>query len=249
MGDGSREKGSFRASVIAFVSQAEAQGLPSNAFTITQLVDDFSLQRRRIYDVLNVFEAIGCTKKSSSDTFTWLGLNNIRPTMDLLQESSGAASADMPMVRIIPTEVSISMGQLTISFLLCFLSLHVTVLDIKEVGYFISRDNNRFKRTLCKLYQIIQILETIGIVKRGEKCGEISIEDRFFHIVPIHFHTPDDLCAFSLASLLNRPVQDSERILRQRRLDFGVNARQNQVKLLMQDPVFAKSPLRKRFDG
>ena len=221
----------FRSSIIAFVHEAETNPKPSQFFTIAQICSSFKLPRRRIYDVLNVLEAVGCMRKCNSETIEWLGLLHIVPEFRRLQEVHCANSADVPISRIVPTEICVSMGQLTASLILCFLALQVRTLGIKQVSYFVSRNNNRFKTTLCKMYQIVHILEAIGVIKREEsRQGEITLEDSFYCVSPIQLRGKSKDEPLSLETLLNRPVSDLDRILKQRRLDFTMCAKQSQFR-------------------
>ena len=227
-----RNKLMFRSSIIAFVNEVESNAKTSQVFTISQLCSSFKLPRRRIYDVLNVFEAIGCMRKQNSDTIEWLGLLCVVSEFERLQELHCANSADVPISRIIPTEVCVSMGQLTVSLILCFLSLQLQTLGIKQVSYFISRNNNRYKTTLCKMYQIVHILDAIGIVRREARAGDITLDGQFYCVLPIQFRGKSKDEPLSLETLLNRPVSDLDRIVKQRRLDFTMYAKQSQFRAM-----------------
>ncbi|OHT04677.1 hypothetical protein TRFO_27756 [Tritrichomonas foetus] len=226
----------FSQSISNFVARAEERN--DKLYTLDQLSNTYKIQRRRIYDVLNVMEAIGACQRTVSDSIIWLGLDNVRSLLFKLQKENGVNQADNPIVMIVPNNVCISMGQLTQSLLLCFLSLQTKSLDIKQVSYFLSRTNNRYKTTLCKLYQITHILEAIGIISHKNKVGEVCINDSFFAVIPISHtveiqgHSP-----YSIESLLNRPLSDTEGIVAQRRSDFMVAAKQNQFQQYFMYPI------------
>lgn len=231
---------SFRNAIQKFVSKAEEGG--NNIFTISQMSDEFQIQRRRIYDILNVFESIGLCVKTNADTVTWKGCSNIPKTFIQYQKNYMVTIADVPISRIILSTKCISMNQLTTSLILCFLALQTPTLDIKQVAYFLSRENNRFKTTLCKLYQISHILDSIGILKRSEKSGEIELNQAYSIILPVISSNVNLVEGpFSIDSLLNRPVINIENIIKQRRIDFVLCAKQNQLQLFLSDPSLALS--------
>ena len=178
-----------------------------------------SFHRRRFYDVINVLEVIGCCVKLDTDTFLWNGLGNVRDTITKMAYTNGVFSKDVTLDSILPNEDCISIGKVTEHFILTFLALQEHCLDIKKVSFYLSRYNNRSKTTLCKLYQITHIFESMGILTKTENTSEFRLSDEYFVSPEVTIQQGDS--PYSIESLLNRQVPFAQSsIVKQRRLEF-----------------------------
>lgn len=207
----------FRASIGSFVSDAEAKA--SSELIISQICSDYGFQKRRLYDVINVLETVGCCKKTSVDTIQWLGLSKVAPTLIKLQKRAGVTDGSNTLDDIFPNERCISIAHMTSMFVMCFLVLKMETLDVKHIGMFLSRSNGRYKTTLCKLYQIAHILEAAGIIAKSVIPGEMTLEKRFFATVDVK--DKEESNPFSIQGLLNR-VSDIDYVTKRRRAEFMV---------------------------
>jgi hypothetical protein len=210
---------SFAKSIRAFVCSAESN--PPTEYSISRLVTDFRFQKRRLYDVMSVLCAVGCCRKVSADSVQWMGMCRVSRTLLQLQRDA-RADCEIPLDSIIPSHATVCISALTVSFLLCFLALHIRTLRIKQVSRYLSRKSRRHKSTLCKLYQIAHILEASGIVVPSDAPGDVSIVDRYW--APLELNIPDEgpkpLSPFRIQAVLNRYRPAEERILLQRRMEF-----------------------------
>lgn len=190
----------FKTSIVEFVKYAENE--PCQIYLLSTLCTTFNFQRRRFYDVMNVFEAIGCCQKISVDSVMWMGFSNIRNSLMKLAINSGVFDVNKKIDDIIPNESCISIIKLTQHFVLLFLALNTNRVEIKQAALFLSRVNNRLKTTLCKLYQIAHILETSGIIEKSVVPGEVKIKDQFF--IEITQDSCQGAGSLSIESLLNK---------------------------------------------
>jgi hypothetical protein len=210
---------SFRTAITAFVLMAESD-FPSS-YPIRAIINRFGFQQRRLYDVTNVLVAIGCCTKISADSIFWHGLSRIRPTLLQIQSHVRVDNTYAPLDEIIRTDPMISIAKLTVAFMLCFLTLRKQSLDIKQIGRYLARMTGRYKSTLCKLYQIVHILEASGVVERSISPGEVTLLSRFY--APLDFNRceiPESRNPFSIEALLNRPQRPEDIIVERRRMEF-----------------------------
>ena len=191
---------SFRTSILMLIDALERE--PRQTYLISQVCTRFNFQRRRFYDVVNVLEAAGCCHKSSVDSFIWLGINNIKQGLTKLAKDNSINDPEKTLDDIFLSEDSVTISKLTQNFLLTFITLNKTILDIKQISTFLSRNNGRFKTTLCKLYQISHILEVAGIIGKTMVPGEVSLSERFFPD-SISGHVKPKFQMLSIESLLN----------------------------------------------
>lgn len=187
---------SFRSDIKKFVCEAEKH-LTQN-YNVSRICEDYGFQKRRLYDVVNVLDALGCCKKNGVDNIVWLGLKNVSTTIQDFKKM-----VDENNIVPIPDKNCISISTLSKSFILMFLTKKTNTLDIKQMANWLSKENGRYKTTLCKLYQISFILESVGIVFKDEKkTGQIYIDKKYYDSQK---EINDQSEAYSVSSLLSRP--------------------------------------------
>jgi hypothetical protein len=218
--DGAEAASNFRDRIQAFVRLAESN-VPAD-HSVSQVLSKFSLQKRRMYDMLSVFCVIGCCQKVSIDLIRWIGLSKIPLALMKLQRDAGADSPDSTLDAIISSHTQVSIQPLTVGFLLCFLALRVQTLDIKQISDYLSRENGRHKSTLCKLYQIAHILEAARVITRTKIPGQLTVVDQYFAPVDIQvterFQQGKNL--YGINFILNQIGPAERQILLKRREDF-----------------------------
>ena len=207
---------SFRSSIHSFVRKANFDHYPS--YTMTQMCHEFGFHKRRLYDVINVFEAIGCCKKTSVDTIMWTGLESIQKTMKKLFYQDFQFDNERVGIDVLLSEKpSISISHLTISLMMLFYTLKTQSLDIKKVATFLSKNNGRFKTTLCKLYQITHILDSLSVIGKSAVPSEVMLLPPYYMEMKLNDHSPYTSCylaknqsssPLSLEFLLSRPSND-----------------------------------------
>ena len=195
-------------------------------YDMLKVSTQLSFHRRRFYDVINVLEVIGCCVKLDTDTFLWNGMGNIKDTITKMAYTNGVFSKDVTLDAILPNEDCISIGKVTEHFMLTFLALQQQCLDIKKVSFYLSRYNNRSKTTLCKLYQITHIFESMGILTKTENTSEFRLCDEYFISPEIVIQQGD--VPYSIESLLNRQMPFSKsQIIQERRREFDEQQRED----------------------
>lgn len=186
----------FRESIQKMISHCEDN--IKNEQSITKAIEQFHINRRRIYDVINVLEAVGCCQKTDLDKFLWKGTNNVIPTVTSLAKSHNIITTE-PLYVLFPANQIVGLQNLTISFTLLFIAIGQNRLDIRTAGSFLSRQSDRSRTTLTKLYQIADILSTINMIERTCNVWEVILEKHFFDNILTELYTP-----VSLNCLLNR---------------------------------------------
>lgn len=233
----------FCFSICSFVSLAESQ--TGSLFTFTSICNMFNIQRRRLYDVINALEAIGCCKKTSVETIIWQGLSFIPERIKYFFSLLNFENPEVDIGILISDDDSISILQLTQSFVLLFIVLQRQILNIKSVAKFLSRKNGRFKTTLCKLYQISHILETLGIFQKSMVPGQIILSKPYYFEYKVQMPTNafypmsiNDKNPLSIENLLSRPTDPpaltnplhlTRYIIEKRNKDFELSNTQDNV--------------------
>lgn len=187
---------------------------------ITDLANRFRIKRRRLYDIINVFEAIGFCQKTDLDRVRWNGRGNIMSFIENVATDPELYNCHRTAGDLFPVCCSVGISSLALSFLRLYYALGTNVLDIRIIGKFLSRGTTRYKSTLCKLYQISYILGAIDItVRNGNQACQVTLHESFQRFLK----KPAAKDPLSLESLLNRrDVEISENLFRSRMKEIQV---------------------------
>lgn len=188
-------RNSIRNLVVHFESSKELE------HGITDLAKRFGIKRRRLYDIINVFEAIEFCEKSDLDKVRWHGRQNIMAFIQKIATDPELYNTTKSVCELFPVSCSVGISSLALSFLRMFYALGTSQIDIRDIAKFLSRGTTRYKSTLCKLYQISYILGSIDILVRNtNQACEVTLQEVFHKF--IQKPAVDD--PTSLESLLNR---------------------------------------------
>jgi hypothetical protein len=211
---------SFRSSIKAFIKVAEAK--TPTEFAIGTLLTEFGFQKRRMYDIVSVGTAIGCCQKASVDSIFWMGLSKTPGTFLKIQLDAGADVPTASLDQIIRSENNVSISRLTVCFVLCFLALNESTLEIKHISRYLSRRTNRHKSILCTLYQIAHILEAAGVIHRSLVPGQLTVSFRYFSPVNLKKVDADgnERSPYAIGSILNQSDPVDELVYQKRRSEF-----------------------------
>jgi hypothetical protein len=175
---------------------------PVRVHDIAQIHQKYQIKRRRFYDVINVFLALGCATRAGIDELEWHGRSRIFKELRAEKARLTVDDYTIPLSRLFPSDASIGLTVLTTSFLLLFSALRIEILDLRKVSAFFSRENGRYKSTLCKLYQIALILGALGLTERTENPCEVKILPPFTQTLIC----PNSDNPLAIANLLNHPM-------------------------------------------
>jgi hypothetical protein len=173
--DKSESNESFRNGIRTFVKDAEEGMMLNNTHYITKVCQQYNIQKRRLCDVIIVLEKVGMCQKTTADTLTWLGIVNVPYYVSNLIDTACRIDRSICYSKLFGASKQISISSITESFILCFFTFQKASLNIKQLALFLSRENGRYKTTLCKLYQVTHILEAAGIIEKSIIPGEFAI--------------------------------------------------------------------------
>lgn len=180
------------------------------------ICDKYGFERRRFYDIVNVLEKIGCSRKIDSDRIIWYGLRNVKKYIKSLVKIHSSSPPNASIQSLLKIEKSLSIVSLTNTYLLSFIVLQTQEINMRELANLLSKYNKSSKSTLCKLYQTTQILRALGIIDPISQQGITRISDEIFAIMKIE-DPCDSSSPFSIQSLLN---DDNTKVTLPNVLDF-----------------------------
>jgi hypothetical protein len=201
----------FGSSIQALVKELERDANPTHS--IPRFCRQFAVKRRRLYDVVNVFTAVGCANRKGTDEIEWFGRQAAVPRLTEICKEKDIHNYSKTLCELFPPDKCVGLPSLTHSFVLLFGAIHLKTLDLRGVSSFLSRNTSRYKSTLCKLYQITLVLGALGIVERTTNVCEVEIQSPFDEVLA-------EIGPMSLGALLNRPARGEDPISK-RRVEYG----------------------------
>lgn len=174
---------------------------PNQIHSIPQLCRKFPVKRRRLYDVINVLSAIGCSSRSGPDEITWHGPDRCAAKLREEIHKLDVHNPTKSLNDLFPPETCVGLGAVTISFLMIFVATQVEIVDLREVSCFLSRNRRTYKTILSKLYQIATILGTVGVISRTPNVCEVKLEPPFAALI----REEGEKAPVAIEALLNRP--------------------------------------------
>ncbi|OHT04634.1 hypothetical protein TRFO_27846 [Tritrichomonas foetus] len=169
----------LKTSIQQFVKEFENS--PQKHQLISSLASKFRIKRRRLYDVINVLEAIGCCKRCELDSVQWCGRENIFNILEEIKKDKSVNNPSLKLCDLFTVPCCVGISSLTISFLLMFFALKQDRIDLRYVSHYFSRTTARYKTTLCKLYQICYILSAIGVTTRTSQVCEVILNHPYYN--------------------------------------------------------------------
>jgi hypothetical protein len=209
----SADKTKFASTIRAIVAELEQR--PNSPHSIQVLYRHHQIKRRRLYDVTNILIAIGCASRSGPDFIEWHGVSGALPWLLREKQNSDITNYQLSLATLFPQANCVGLASLTRSLLLIFPAIGQNVLNLRNVSAFFSRDTQRYKTTLCKLYQITLILGALGITERTENPCEVRMKPPFTRVL----EDEPGQSPLTIASLLNHP-NPNEDALEARRAEF-----------------------------
>ncbi|OHS97680.1 hypothetical protein TRFO_36080 [Tritrichomonas foetus] len=205
----------LKASIQLLIRQLESRQGEQSISAPSQAL---GIKRRRLYDVINVFESIGCCRKCALDSVIWIGKENIAKAFDFIAKSRKVDDLSKSISDIFPVHQCVGIQNLTTSFILLFFALRTDRLDLRFTAQFFSRNTSRYKTTLCKLYQVAYILAALDLTSKTSHVCEVVIRPDIFGVKTLDL--PSNSSAVSIKSLLNGSEDELSSAITKRRNDF-----------------------------
>ena len=181
--------------------------------------------KRRFYDVIHVLDALGCAVKLDADSFKFNGLSSVKGTILKLCKEFDVFNPKKSFEEILPPEENTSITDYTKVIILSFIGLGLGSLDIKQLAYYLTRNGGRTKTVLCKLYQISQILDAIGVITKTSNISEIYLNERYR--IPIIDYVPQEDGSMSIVNLLSKTKHYTFPFILHRRKEFQMEVKRS----------------------
>jgi hypothetical protein len=167
---------------------------PSEALTVAEMSRQFGIKLRRLYDIMNVFSAVGCCRKSETSCLFWLGRSQLPQFLTRIRSERQIDSPRTKLAELFVTPSCGGISNLTLNFLLVFSALRIDRVDLRLVANLFARGTARFRPILCKLYQVAFVLSAARITARTSQVCEVMLMAEYidFEVLPVANPNADD---------------------------------------------------------
>lgn len=157
----------------------------NNLIALDSWANTLQIEKRRVYDILNIFEAFNSVKKKAKNLYIWKGAGSIYRALEIIQQkcalvktaknaenknvnlNSNESSSD-ELLKLYKWDNTKSLGFLWESFI-CLFMLYKPVLTLEEAATKISTiflNNSKLKTKVRRLYDIANVLSVLKIIKK-----------------------------------------------------------------------------------
>jgi hypothetical protein len=211
----------LRSLIAQFIQNCELQLRKSVA--LTDISSQYGIKMRRLYDIINIFSALGCCSKPGQHCVTWTGLVNLTSHLHDAGRTRGLDQPGTTLTSLFRSPYPFGMGNLCVDFLLLYAALGTRHLDLRMAATLFSSGARKFRSTLCKLYQIAFILCPAGVTAQTDQPRQVALRDPYIHFEVLPLHQTDYSNPLDISTMLNRqPNPSVDRIYRRREEFRGI---------------------------
>ncbi|OHT02050.1 hypothetical protein TRFO_30918 [Tritrichomonas foetus] len=148
---------------------------PNSVIQINSLSNENTIEKRRLYDLLNVLAACDICTKTDQHNYIWNSIKNSKKAISRISYELECRSINETTDEIFILHDSPSIGLVTTRFIGIFLYLNIDTSNIRDAALFMSSDEPHYKTILRRLYLVAFLLERIGLFTRTQKNGEYKL--------------------------------------------------------------------------
>lgn len=142
-----------------------------HAFSVAELAEIVSIDKRRIYDLFNVLSALGYATRHMDKTLTWNGSEGMAKT--LVRELSGyeLRSYKEPIRTLFLMAEPPQIGALSLTIVAIYCFYGQRQMSLQEINLLLSSNKSRIQKFKRRLYLAAFFLENLRIIERTGKAG------------------------------------------------------------------------------
>ena len=170
---GSKRKTDFSQFVDRLIQKNEKR--PNGTLQINRLSFEHGIEKRRLYDLMNVLVACDSCAKTDSHSYRWLALKNAKSAVERIAKEIESRAIDTPISDVFVLPDSPSIGLMTTMFIGAFTYFNVRFMNIRDVALLMSTDEAHYKPILRRLYLVAFLLERVGLFRHEQKMGDYEL--------------------------------------------------------------------------
>lgn len=154
---------------------------------INKLSEESGIEKRRLYDFMNVLSAFYICVKTGTHTYQWNGLKILNEQLVKLGRDIEAASYTTRMEELFLLPESPNIKLMTQKVVQYFLFYGFKTISLKELALAMAMTPESTKPVLRRLYLVAYFLERIDIIQHSTKIGEYTFTKNPVEIM-LHAH-------------------------------------------------------------
>ena len=170
---GTRRRSDFSDFVDRLIARNEKR--PNQAIQINRLAFENGIEKRRLYDLMNVLVACNICTKIDTHNYRWLSLGNARIAVQRVSLELESRALDTPIIDLFVLPSSPSIGLMTTMFIGAFLFFNLASMNIRDASILMASDAAHYKPILRRLYLVAFLLERVGLFRHKQKMGDYEI--------------------------------------------------------------------------
>lgn len=149
---------------------------PDETIQINLIATEQGVEKRRLYDLMNVLVTCDVCVKTDTHIYRWLSLDNTRKAVQRISREIELRAMTQSISELLTLPDSPSIGLMTSMFIGTFLFFNMPTMNIREVALLLSSVTNQQKPILRRLYLVAFLLERIGLLKHKQKMSDYEID-------------------------------------------------------------------------
>jgi hypothetical protein len=147
------------------------EGHPQSSLQINALSSEAGIEKRRLYDLVNVLIACGICTKIDTHLYRWHGLSAFRAAAKQIGREIETRAMRHGMKSLFLLPESPTIGVLTSGFIGMFLHFGPAQINIRDAAILMSSDEVGVKPICRRLYLVAFLLEQLGLVRHSGSIG------------------------------------------------------------------------------
>ena len=148
---------------------------PDGTIQINMIAAEQGVEKRRLYDLMNVLVACDVCVKTDTHLYRWLSISNTSKAVQRISKDMELRAMTMSVSELLTLPDSPPIGLMTTVFIGTFLFFNMSTMNIRDVALLLSSVTNQQKQILRRLYLVAFLLERIGLLKHKQKIGDYEI--------------------------------------------------------------------------
>lgn len=172
---GSKRKSDFSVFITTLMQRYEES--PQQYLQINTLSTETGVEKRRLYDLMNVLVACGICSKTNTHTYRWEGRASFHSAFVQIMKETEIRSIRYPLDTLFLLPESPPIGTVTSYFLGIFGFLGMNTIGIRDAAVLMAPDDEKSKQVLRRLYLVAYLLEHTVLTKHSQNMGEYTIAE------------------------------------------------------------------------
>lgn len=170
----SKSKNDFALFISRLISSYECNMMP--IIRINEISIQSGIEKRRIYDLMNVLTAFSVVSKLGANNYKWEGMDQAQKVMKQCSENFALKTSKEVSGDIFILPESAGIGKLAYNFVSLFFFFGFKNLNIRDASILMASNEVRSKPILRRLYLVSFLLEHIGFIKHRKNIGDYELK-------------------------------------------------------------------------